>query len=79
MDAPWRLARSVLAWPVDTQQGSRRNAMIASTALTERRRELDEVEDFLAARTPVTGPARNPLNNGTSGTDEDAEARRGVI
>ncbi len=50
MNSPRRLVRSVLAWPVETQHGSRRNAMVASTALTERRRERDEVEEFLTAR-----------------------------
>lgn len=37
-------------WPVDTQLGARRNAMIASTALAQRRAERDEVEEYLAAR-----------------------------
>lgn len=50
MVTPGRLARSVLAWPVSTQQGSRRNALVASTALTQRRREREEVEEFLQAR-----------------------------
>ena len=79
MNAPWRLVRSVLAWPVETQQGSRRNAMVASTALTERRHERDEVEEFLAARTQAAGPGRSPVISGTRGTGEDAVARRGVI
>ena len=34
---------------VNSQQTARRNAMIASTALTQRRAELIEVEDFLAS------------------------------
>ena len=51
-------------WPVESQLGARRNAMIASTALAQRRAELDEVEEFLAARrgTPmseVAAPAAN--------------------
>ena len=50
MSSPRQLVRSVLAWPVETQQGSRRNALVASTALTQLRRERDDVEDFLAAR-----------------------------
>ncbi len=41
-------------WPVESQLGSRRNAMIASTALAQRRAELDEVEEFLAG---LAGPA----------------------
>jgi hypothetical protein len=40
---------SVRQWPVESQQRSRRNAMIASTALAQRRAELNDVEDFLAA------------------------------
>ena len=47
------LGRTVVAvreWPVESQQRSRRNAMIASTALAQRRAELDEVEEFLTAR-----------------------------
>jgi hypothetical protein len=38
------------AWPVDSQQVARRNAMIACTALAARRAEREDVEDFLAAR-----------------------------
>ena len=34
---------------VASQQTARRNAMIASTALTQRRMELVEVEDYLAS------------------------------
>ena len=34
---------------VASQQTARRNAMIASTALTQRRAERIEVEEFLAA------------------------------
>ncbi len=36
-------------WPVESQLRARRNAMIASTALAQRRAELDEVEEFLAS------------------------------
>ena len=72
MNSPRRLVRSVLAWPVETQQGSRRNAMVASTALTERRRERDEVEEFLAAR------ALTAVVIG-DGTGIAGEARRDVI
>ena len=39
----------VRQWPVESQQRSRRNAMIASTALAQRRAEFNDVEDFLAA------------------------------
>ena len=35
-------------WSIASQQKARRNAMIASTALAQRRAELDDVEEFLA-------------------------------
>lgn len=35
-------------WPVTSQQHARRNALVASTALTQRRREAEDVEEFLA-------------------------------
>jgi len=44
-----RLAQVVVRWPVESQQRARRNALIASTALAQRRAELDEVEEFLAS------------------------------
>jgi len=37
-------------WAVRSQQRSRRNAMVAATALTQRRAEAREVEEYLAAR-----------------------------
>ncbi|WP_460713121.1 hypothetical protein [Nocardioides dilutus] len=37
------------AWPVESQQTSRRNAMLACTSLTQRRMEHQEVADFLAS------------------------------
>ena len=43
------LASPVRRWPVESQLRSRRNAMVASTALAQRRAELDDVEEFLAA------------------------------
>jgi hypothetical protein len=51
-----RYVDQVRRWPVESQQRSRRNAMIASTALAQRRAELDDVEEFLAAL--VGAPAR---------------------
>ena len=68
MNSPGRLVRAVLTWPVSSQQGSRRNAMVASTALTRRRRELEEVEAFLAARRDPSPVPREPHRS-----------RRGVI
>ena len=69
MHAPRRLVRTLLAWPVETQQGSRRNALVASTALTQQRRERDEVEEFLEARALLVA--------GT--TPASQESRRDVI
>lgn len=46
-----RLATAALdltRWHLRSQEVARRNAMVASTALTQRRRELLEVEEFLA-------------------------------
>ena len=55
MKAP-QLLRTVLGWPVETQQGSRRNALVASTALTALRKEREEVEDFLTATARLHAP-----------------------
>lgn len=55
---PARLVRALGQWPVTSQQAARRNALIACTALAERRRQFLEVEEFLASRTlPEAGPA----------------------
>ncbi len=47
----WRATRpsiqGLIQWHVRSQQVARRNAMIASTALAERRRERIEVDEFL--------------------------------
>jgi len=51
------------AWAISSQQGARRNAMIASTALAQKRAELLEVEEYLAglkARTLVATVAVQP-------------------
>jgi hypothetical protein len=55
---PAQLLELVSQWPVRSQQAARRNALVACTALAERRRELEEVEDFLArhAELRATGP-----------------------
>lgn len=47
---PARLLGQLLSWPARSQQGARRNALVASTALAELRRELADVEEFLARR-----------------------------
>lgn len=36
-------------WSVESQLGARRNAMVASTALAQRRAEREEVEEYFAA------------------------------
>jgi len=46
--SPWRLVSAAAQWHLTSQQQSRRNALVASSALTERRRELRDVEEFLA-------------------------------
>ena len=45
---PWRLVNAAASWHVTSHQHARRNALVASTALTRRRRELLDVEEFLA-------------------------------
>jgi len=47
-----RLADRVSAWAVESQQGARRNAMVANTALAARRAERQDVDAFFAARAP---------------------------
>lgn len=43
-----RTFERVRRWPVDSQQKARRNAMIACTALAQRRAEREDVAEFLA-------------------------------
>lgn len=43
------LAGRARRWPTESQQGARRNAMVACTAAASRRAERDEVEDYLTA------------------------------
>ncbi|MCW2768426.1 hypothetical protein [Nocardioides sp.] len=43
-----RFVTYVRAWPAESQQQGRRNAMIASTALAQRRAEREDVEEFFA-------------------------------
>lgn len=48
--------RTIASWPTRSQHVACRNAMVASTLLTERRLEINEVEDFLDrfyGRTPA--------------------------
>ena len=46
------VGRGVAAWPVASQHGSRRNAMLAASEISHRRCEQREVEEFLAAVRP---------------------------
>lgn len=48
-----RLVTDAATWPITSQQHARHNALVASTALTQRRREAEDVEDFLARHAPV--------------------------
>ena len=59
--APRRLVSAAAGWPVASQQRARRNALVASTALSERRREVLDVEEFLARHNrPVEGATTEP-------------------
>jgi hypothetical protein len=60
---PWRLVeagRWMAAWHVTSQQQARRNALLASRALTQGRRELLDVEEFLAEHAARRGPVAVP-------------------
>jgi hypothetical protein len=50
LQLPVRIVKAASQWHLRSQQTSRRNAMLACTDLAERRRELVEVEEFLAQR-----------------------------
>jgi len=45
----WKLVQAVKDWPVTSQQTARRNALVASTALTQLRIERSEIEAFIEA------------------------------
>lgn len=53
--------RWVRQWSRESQLGSRRNAMVAATALAQRRIERQDVEDFLAAREPRPAPRETEI------------------
>jgi hypothetical protein len=59
---PWRLVTAAATWHVTSQQHARRNALVASTALSERRREVRDVEDFLSE----LAANRRPVERGLS-------------
>ena len=49
---PWTRVRALARWHVTTQIGARRNALLAYTALAQRRREHDDLEEFLGRMNP---------------------------
>jgi hypothetical protein len=64
-------------WARSSQQGARRNAMIASTRLTQRRIEREEVDRYLAGRrTAEDGAARAGVARAASAPDEQVVAGR---
>ncbi len=48
-------------WGVASQQRARRNAMLASTSLAQRRAEMNEVEDFLASLQTAARAGGHPV------------------
>jgi hypothetical protein len=50
----------VHAWSVDSQQGARRNAMVANTALAARRAERQDVDAYFASLRPAPSEPRLP-------------------
>jgi hypothetical protein len=68
MTSPRDVLTTLIGWPVGTQHGARRNALVASTAMAQRRQERLEVEQFLllhARRHPVP-QAAGALSAGVS-------------
>lgn len=49
MEIPWQSLHHLTGWHVRSVERARNNAMVAATALAARRREHQDVEDFLAA------------------------------
>jgi hypothetical protein len=45
------IASAARSWSVESQQTSRRNAMLAATQCAQRRAERQDVEDYFSART----------------------------
>jgi hypothetical protein len=48
MTSTWHPLRLVGTWAARSQECARRNALVASTSLAQRRRERQEVDEFLA-------------------------------
>jgi len=55
-----RWVRGVTSWHVSSVEVARRNALVASTALAQRRQELRDVEDFLATHQARWDAGRRP-------------------
>lgn len=55
-----RAERRLDRWSVESQQRARRNAMVASTRLAQRRAEREDVEEFFAALVSGGGDAAAP-------------------
>ena len=81
MSGPLAVVRGVLSWPVG-QQKSRRNAMVASTALAGLREERAETEEFLARHArhrSAAGPVRVGAPTAPEAGAGTPEVRIGVI
>ena len=50
----------VRAWSVESQQGARRNAMVANTAMAARRAERQDVDAYFAGLRPKPQTPRLP-------------------
>ena len=50
----------VRAWSVESQQGARRNAMVANTAMAARRAERQDVDAYFAGLRPKPQAPRLP-------------------
>jgi hypothetical protein len=62
----WRPLRELARWHVTTQVGARRNALLARTALAQRRQEHDDVEQLLSrVATPNTLTSTAPPDRQT--------------
>ncbi len=56
------LVASFRAWPLGSQQVARRNAMIASTVLAQRRAEREDVEEFFSSLAMPAAPPAGAAN-----------------
>jgi hypothetical protein len=65
----WTPMRAIAGWPVNAQVGTCRNALVASTALIQRRRDREDAEEFLRTLNqaePQPGEVRRNLAPGTA-------------